>query len=238
MPDSVHVRGVNKEPNSAGRVESEPPSATMLALLSALDDKGDTTQRSIASRAGVALGLANSLIKRCVRKGLVKISEAPARRYVYYLTPEGFAEKARLTAEYLSSSLDFYRQARREYAELYKIAARRGWHRVALAGGGELAEIALLSTAGCTLDFVVIDGSGSSVHGRPAAASLAAAGPVDGVILSDAADAQRHYRRLAAEVGAARVLCPNFLRVSVNEPGEDENSEDETGEDEPSEAKR
>jgi DNA-binding MarR family transcriptional regulator len=214
---------MNKDSGSAGRVESEPQRETMLALLNALDDKSNTTQRSIASRAGVALGLANSLIKRCVRKGLVKIGEAPARRYVYYLTPEGFAEKARLTAEYLSSSLDFYRRARREYAELFKICERRGWRRVALAGGGELAEIALLSTAGTTLDFVVIDDQGAStVHGRPAVASLEAAGPVDGIILSDARNAQAHYAAILAKVGAARVLSPDFLRVSAVETARSE----------------
>ena len=214
---------MNKDSGSASRVESEPQRETLLALLNALDDKSNTTQRSIASRAGVALGLANSLIKRCVRKGLVKIGEAPARRYVYYLTPEGFAEKARLTAEYLSSSLDFYRRARSEYAELFKICERRGWRRVALAGGGELAEIALLSTADTTLDFVVIDDQGAgTVHGRPTVASLDAAGPVDGVILSDARNAQAHYTAILARVGAARVLSPGFLRVSAVETARSE----------------
>ena len=43
---------------------------------------------------GVALGLANSYLKRCIRKGFIKITEAPANRYLYYLTPQGFAEKA------------------------------------------------------------------------------------------------------------------------------------------------
>lgn len=211
---------MNKQPGSAGGVENESQRETMLAVLNALDDKANTTQRSIATRAGVALGLANSLIKRCVRKGLVKISEAPARRYAYYLTPEGFAEKARLTAEYLSSSLDFYRRARSDYAELFQLSERRGWRRVALAGGGELAEIALLSTAASSLEFVVIDEAGSGpVHGWPTAASLEAAGPVDGVILSDAKNPQARYASVTAAFDPARVLTPTFLRISANPTG-------------------
>ena len=45
-------------------------------------------------------------------KGLVKMSQVPLNRYAYYLTPQGFAEKSRLTAEYLSVSFNFFRRAR------------------------------------------------------------------------------------------------------------------------------
>ena len=85
--------------------------ALTLEILEAIDEQSDVTQRHLARRTGVALGLANSYLKRCVRKGLVKIQQAPANRYLYYLTPKGFAEKSRLTAEYLSASLTFYRRA-------------------------------------------------------------------------------------------------------------------------------
>ena len=59
------------------------------------------TQRHLADRLGVALGLANSYLRRCARKGLIKITQAPDNRYLYYLTPQGFTEKTRLTARYL-----------------------------------------------------------------------------------------------------------------------------------------
>ena len=69
----------------------------MLSLLESVERDGEQTQRRLASELGVALGLINAYLKRCVTKGLMKVSEAPARRYAYYLTPQGFAEKARLT---------------------------------------------------------------------------------------------------------------------------------------------
>ena len=40
------------------------------------------------------------------------MSDAPARRYAYYLTPQGFAEKSRLTVQYLSSPFSFFRLAK------------------------------------------------------------------------------------------------------------------------------
>src|ERR1700683_182480 len=83
----------------------------LLDLLNSVERDGGQSQRRLASELGIALGLVNAYLKRCVKKGLIKVTHAPARRYMYYLTPQGFAEKSRLTAEYLSSSFSFFRRA-------------------------------------------------------------------------------------------------------------------------------
>ena len=83
-------------------------------------------QRKLASQIGISVGLVNALVHRAVRKGLIKIKEAPARRYAYYLTPKGFAEKSRLVAEYLDYSLTFFRTARQEYGEIFALCDAAG----------------------------------------------------------------------------------------------------------------
>ncbi len=93
---------------------------------------------------GVALGLANSYLKRCIRKGFIKITEAPANRYLYYLTPKGFAEKSRLTAKYLAYSLTFYRKAGDSCRRAFTRCEAQGWRRVLLCGCSDLADIAAL----------------------------------------------------------------------------------------------
>lgn len=210
---SAHVRDVNKV---AQRGESGAPRETVLAVLSALDGVAQTNQRNVARRAGIALGLANALIKRCVRMGLVKISQAPARRYAYYLTPEGFAEKSRLVTEYLSVSLDFFRRARTGYGDLLALCEQRGWRRIALAGDGELAEIAHLAAQGRSLELVVIDESRAPGSNRwPVFPSLEAAGAIDAVIVTDMKDPQGRFNTLVAGLGADRVLAPEFLQISA-----------------------
>ena len=90
---------------------SRENSRITLGLLEAVESGRAHTQRGLAADLGIALGLVNIYLKRCVKKGLVKVSQAPARRFAYYLTPNGFAEKSRLTGEYLSWSLTFFRMA-------------------------------------------------------------------------------------------------------------------------------
>src|SRR6185436_12316703 len=78
----------------------------------------------------------------------IKVSQVPLNRYAYYLTPQGFAEKGRLTAEYLSVSFNFFRRARGDCVALLQQCSERGWRRVALYGAGERAATAVRAALG------------------------------------------------------------------------------------------
>src|SRR5262245_54677374 len=115
----------------------------VLGLLESVERDGAQSQRRLAAQLGIALGLVNAYLKRCAKKGWLKVTDAPAHRYAYYLTPQGFAEKSRLTVEYLSYSFGFFRRAKSDYALLFDAARSLGLERVALAGVSDLAEIAI-----------------------------------------------------------------------------------------------
>src|ERR1700740_159853 len=136
--------------------QDEDSQRILLGLLQSVERDGGQSQRRLAAELGIALGLVNAYFKRCVKKGLVKVSEAPARRYAYYLTPQGFAEKSRLTIEYFSYSFSFFRQARAEGAAAIASAKGRGWSRVALAGVSDLAEITRISALDSGVDIVAV----------------------------------------------------------------------------------
>jgi predicted transcriptional regulator len=68
-----------------------------LEILRTIHAKSDVTQRDLARRTGIALGLANLYSSTASNKGLAKIQHAPPNRYLYYLTPKGFTAKSRLT---------------------------------------------------------------------------------------------------------------------------------------------
>src|SRR5436190_23372538 len=122
------------------RVGEENPESSriMLGLLDAVEQNRAQSQRLLASELGIALGLVNAYLKRCVKKGLVKVHDAPARRYAYYLTPRGFAEKSRLTVQYLSDSFSFFRLAKADCARVLEAAKATGFRRVVLAGKSDL----------------------------------------------------------------------------------------------------
>lgn len=198
--------------NTKGAKEEE----RLLELLNAVERQSDLSQRHLASRMGVALGLANSYLRRCVRKGYVKITHAPANRYLYYLTPQGFAEKSRLTVKYLSTSFDFYRQAGHSCAAVFHDCERRGWNRVALCGASDLAEIALLRALQADITVVgVVDGAsnGTTFCGQPLWPAISDAGAFDCCMLTDLRAPRETFDRLVGEVGQERIFVPDILRI-------------------------
>lgn len=187
-----------------------------LEILEAIEERSDLTQRHLARRLGVALGLANSYLKRCVRKGLVKIQQAPANRYVYYLTPKGFAEKSRLTGEYLTGSFAFYRKASESCARSLLAARDAGYRRVLLCGISELAEIALLRAQEHRLEVVAMLDSGgvsSAFLGVPVHDRLEDCPPFDVCLVTSLQDFGDVHRNLVAALPDERVLIPSILRV-------------------------
>lgn len=201
----------------------------LLGMLSAIERDSRVTQRGLAQELRVALGLTNAYLKRCAKKGYIKIRQVPLNRYAYYLTPRGFAEKSRLTAEYLSSSLDFFRQARRDAVSVFEKCRARGWTRVALYGAGDLAEIAVISAADAGIEVVcvVVQRPGpASCAGRPAAVGLAKAialagtEQVDAIVVTDTLAAQASFDAARADaarhgIDPDRVLALDLLRVVV-----------------------
>jgi len=141
------------------QIEVTPPRSdgwVELRLLDAVENGRFRSQREAAAELGIALGLVNAYVKRCVKKGWLKVSHVPARRYAYYLTPQGFSEKARLSARYLRNSMDLFRKARADYSALLGRAEALGWKRVALVGMSELTEIACLCALESEIEIVAI----------------------------------------------------------------------------------
>src|ERR1700754_1594978 len=128
----------------------------VLGLLESVERDGAQSQRRLATELGIALGLVNAYLKRCVKKGFVKVANVPSHRYAYYLTPQGFAEKSRLTVEYISYSFGFFRQAKSDCATLFDAARERGFARLALAGVSDLAEIAAICAVESSVKITVL----------------------------------------------------------------------------------
>ena len=188
----------------------------VLGLLESVEQGGATSQRRMAADLGIAVGLVNAYLNRCIKKGLVKVTQAPARRYAYYLTPQGFVEKSRLSLEYLSYSLKFFRQAKLDCLNVFEAARARGIFRVALDGVSDIAEIATICARETNIEIVaIVDGKTAldSFVGVPIARNYdTIADLIDGLIVTDLTSTQATITAAVARFGAERVLVPSLLR--------------------------
>lgn len=86
--------------------------ATHYHLLKLVDERPDITQRELAQAMGISLGKVNYCLRALVEKGFVKANNFRRNpdkgTYSYLLTPEGVAEKARVTARFLRRKMEEY----------------------------------------------------------------------------------------------------------------------------------
>ncbi|VAX14608.1 hypothetical protein MNBD_GAMMA24-958 [hydrothermal vent metagenome] len=80
------------------------------------------SQREIAENMGISLGKTNYCVKSLVKKGHVKAKNFydnnNKKVYMYFLTPRGLEEKARLAYSYLKIKMAEYEEIKKEIKNL------------------------------------------------------------------------------------------------------------------------
>ena len=202
----------SKTSNEASSGESE----ITLGLLNAVHNNSSITQRLVARDLGIALGLANAYLKRCIRKGHIKVKQIPSNRYAYYLTPQGFAEKTRLTADYLTYSFTFFRRARKQCLAALQECEQHNWKRVVLAGTSELSEILTLTAGDTKITIVGIVDKGfkhKRFAGLEVFSCLNEISQIDAVVITDVNNPQDCFDRLLNQWPRDRIIAPPILGI-------------------------
>jgi DNA-binding MarR family transcriptional regulator len=213
------VKGVQVVQPRRPAAETNDDTTVILGILESVGRNGNVSQRTLAAELGIALGLMNAYVKRCVKKGLIKVQQVPKRRFAYYLTPQGFAEKSRLTAGYLSSSFDFFRRTRQDCEQTLRLAAERGLTRIALLGASDLAEITVICAVESNVSIVAVvapELTRKTFVGVPVMQDIASAhGQIDGAIVTETRAPAEIYAAAVRQLGHERVLFPNVLRSAI-----------------------
>jgi DNA-binding MarR family transcriptional regulator len=146
--------------------EPQPDPVRELILLEQIEHDPDVTQASLAAQLGVAVGTVNWHLKRLVSKGYVKVKRAQRRKLRYIITPEGIALRARLTINYIETSMRLYRRTRQRVLELLQEVQQAGYDQVRIRGEGDIAEICHLTCLEQGVDVVETSGVPAiEVHG-------------------------------------------------------------------------
>jgi DNA-binding MarR family transcriptional regulator len=139
-------------------------------LISEIAKEESLSQRELAQRLGIALGLVNSYLKNLVAKGYVRVRNFPRNRYAYLLTPQGVAEKTRLAYQHLQYFTNLYTITRQDFIDLFRSLNSRKVQNVIFCGLDEVTEIAYLSLLETDIRLVAVmddDAVGKDFFGFP-----------------------------------------------------------------------
>src|SRR4030065_417859 len=151
--------------NTMNERSTDDKSFKTLEILEELSRNGHVTQRELSRKVGIALGLSNFYIKRLVQKGYVEVVYLERNRLGYLITPQGIAEKSRLTYSYIHRSYGYVRKVRVSIREKLKILSREGVSNVVIYGGGDIAEVTYLAIH--EVGMKLAGGVGGGRAGRP-----------------------------------------------------------------------
>ena len=119
----------------------------MLAVMEALADDEQVTQRELSRRTGLNLKKVNYCLHKLLEKGHVKFQRAvhnPDKRvYLYILTPAGLKVKSQLTYRFLQFTLGFYNQVEVKLQQCLGQMAKNGVEKIVLYGANDVAKIVL-----------------------------------------------------------------------------------------------
>ena len=189
-------------------------------ILARVHDNQAVSQRSLASELGIALGLANLLLRRMANQGLIRLVHIRPNRVLYLITPSGIAEKARMTVAYVSRNVQSYRDTRDRIRSRFTAislecdADGTGRKDIVFYGADEVAEIGYVCLQDTDLKLVgVVDRVGErTFFGLPVGLSASLNGltldrrPFDRLIVMSFARADAIVADLrAAGVPADRV---------------------------------
>ncbi len=87
-------------------------------VLRKINKKSDITQRELSSSLGLSLGKINYCLSALKDKGFIKIKNFKKSKnklkYMYVLTPEGIAEKTKITINFMKQKMKEYEDLKRD----------------------------------------------------------------------------------------------------------------------------
>ena len=144
------------------------PSESMrdLQFLEELEKTPNLSQRELSNKFGIALGVTNACLKRMARRGWIRLGKIRPRRIGYYLTPKGFAEKAKLTMTFFSYNIHHYSRLKAMIGEKFLEMASQGVTRVIFWGVSDEMEVAYVTLQGTSMELVAIVDDSDGVKGK------------------------------------------------------------------------
>ncbi|MFQ5431267.1 MAG: winged helix-turn-helix transcriptional regulator [Nitrospinota bacterium] len=160
-PDGLKPRNGQQSPHA--HYKDLADDAVALRIFDIIEHNPKISQKKITMHTGLAAGLVHSFMRKVISKGWVRANQVSAKRWLYFLTPEGFFQKSRLSMNYFSRAMSTYRMMQKLVREHLELCIANDWLKLVVVGDNELAEICVLNIkASNDFDLVaVVSGNGN-----------------------------------------------------------------------------
>jgi len=103
------------------------------------------TQRSLAHRLNISLGLTNAILQNLIHRGWIKAKRMTGRKILYLITPQGIARATNLIYDRFRETQNYYQYTKELLTAYLTDLYHQGKKRAIIYGTNQLAEITYLS---------------------------------------------------------------------------------------------
>ncbi len=103
------------------------------------------TQRSLAHRLNISLGLTNAILQNLIHRGWIKAKKLTGRKILYLITPQGMARATNLVYDRFRETQNYYQYTKELLTSYLTDLYNLGKKRAIIYGTNQLAEITYLS---------------------------------------------------------------------------------------------
>ena len=116
-----------------------------LKTLLEIKDNPSVTQRSLAHRLNISLGLTNAILQNLIHRGWIKAKKLTGRKILYLITPKGMARATNLIYDRFRETQNYYQYTKELLTSYLADLYHQGKRRAVIYGTDQLAEITYLS---------------------------------------------------------------------------------------------
>ena len=140
------------------------PTRKHLDTLLEIKDNPSLSQRSLAHKLNISLGLTNAILQNLIYRGWIKAQKMTGRKILYLITPQGIARAANLVYDRFRETQNYYQYTKELLTSYFTDLYTKGKRRAVIYGTGQLAEITYLSLldSPIKLNSILTDDSDSS----------------------------------------------------------------------------
>ena len=132
------------------------PTKKHLDALLEIKDNPSLTQRSLAHKLNISLGLTNAILQNLIYRGLIKAQKMTGRKILYLITPQGMARAANLVYDRFRETQNYFQYTKELLTSYLTDLYTKGKRKAAIYGTSQLAEITYLSLLDSPLKLYTI----------------------------------------------------------------------------------
>lgn len=137
----------------------------VLAILDALSQDCDLSQRELAGRVGLSGAVINQRLRELQARKLLRFEIRNGKSYRYVLTPEGERLRGEMISRCTCEAIHIYTALKRHCRERLEWLRSKGIQKIVVFGAAETCEVVISALSGLPLRIVALVDNDTSKHG-------------------------------------------------------------------------